>query len=129
MKVHDLIVDICHFLRSRNSYDPHFVSEETEAQGSERSHTGVFSEGEDARQHWLGLWAQPGRTAGRGKVGSSLLGSCHHKDLRPALWVNFGQHSAPGVRFQLSWVDPASLPSQTWSHMSSQSQALAQGCC
>lgn len=54
----------------------------------------------------LALTLGSGGTAERGEVGSWFSVSCHCKDLRPVLWVTFGQHSAPGVRFQLTLGRP-----------------------
>ena len=57
----------------------------------------MFSRAEGDGQHGLCLWGE----ALGGEVGSLLPVSCHQNDLKPVLWVIFGRHSVPGIRFQL----------------------------
>lgn len=50
----------------------------------------------------VGSGSVSGGEAMGGEVGSLLPVSCHHNDLKRMLWVIFGRHSAPGIRFQLT---------------------------
>lgn len=54
----------------------------------------------------LGWGGGRGGIVVRRRVGSSSPGSCHHSDLRPVVWALCGQHSAPGVSFQLTLGRP-----------------------